>query len=69
MVLPGVGVGDDRELKRHELVQPIRTRSRPAVLGIAHRSLVDGYEGESSKGWASRVVRFDLPRFQVPHMG
>ena len=80
IVLPGVGAFGDAiaELKRRELVQPIKEAiagGKP-FLGICLglQLLFDvGYEGGEFEGLGvlrGKVVRFDLPReFKVPHMG
>jgi glutamine amidotransferase len=80
IVLPGVGAFGDAiaELKRRELVQPIReaiAAGKP-FLGICLglQLLFDvGYEGGQFDGLGvlrGKVVRFDLPHeFKVPHMG
>src|SRR6185503_11905954 len=80
IVLPGVGAFGDAiaELKRRELVQPIKeaiAAGKP-FLGICLglQLLFDvGYEGGQFEGLGvlrGKVVRFDLPHdFKVPHMG
>ena len=80
IVLPGVGAFGDAiaELKRRQLVQPIRdaiAAGKP-FLGICLglQLLFDvGYEGGQFEGlgvFRGKVVRFDLPHeFKVPHMG
>jgi imidazole glycerol-phosphate synthase subunit HisH len=80
VVLPGVGAFPDAiaELKRRELVQPIKeaiAAGKP-FLGICLglQLLFDvGYEGGEFEGLGvlrGKVVRFELPReFKVPHMG
>src|SRR3954469_847205 len=80
IVLPGVGAFGDAmaELRRRELVQPIRDaidRGKP-FLGICLglQLLFDvGYEGGEFEGLGvlrGKVVRFDLPPpLKVPHMG
>ena len=80
IVLPGVGAFGDAiaELKRRELVQPIKEAiaAEKPFLGICLglQLLFDvGYEGGEFEGLGvlpGKVVRFDLPReFKVPHMG
>jgi glutamine amidotransferase len=80
IVLPGVGAFGDAiaELKRRELVEPIReaiAAGKP-FLGICLglQLLFDvGYEGGEYEGLGvlrGKVVRFELPpSFKVPHMG
>jgi imidazole glycerol-phosphate synthase subunit HisH len=80
IVLPGVGAFGDAiaELRRRELVQPIRdaiAAGKP-FLGICLglQLLFDvGYEGGEFEGLGvlrGKVVRFDLaPPLKVPHMG
>src|SRR6185503_11651447 len=80
LVLPGVGAFGDAiaELRRRELVQPIReaiAAGKP-FLGICLglQLLFDvGYEGGQFEGlgvFRGKCVRFDLPReMKVPHMG
>jgi glutamine amidotransferase len=80
IVLPGVGAFGDAiaELKRRELVQPIKeaiAAGKP-FLGICLglQLLFDvGYEGGEFEGLGvlrGKCVRFDLPReYKVPHMG
>lgn len=80
VVLPGVGAFGDAmaELKRRELVEPIRqaVASGKPFLGICLglQLLFDvGYEGGRFEGLGilpGEVVRFELPgEFKVPHMG
>ncbi len=80
IVLPGVGAFGDAitELKRRDLVQPIRDAidSGKPFLGICLglQLLFDvGYEGGEFEGLGilrGKVVRFELPPpFKVPHMG
>jgi imidazole glycerol-phosphate synthase subunit HisH len=80
VVLPGVGAFGDAmaELKRRELVEPIREAiaSGKPFLGICLglQLLFDvGYEGGEFEGLGilrGKVVRFDLPPpLKVPHMG
>jgi len=80
IVLPGVGAFGDAivELKRRELVQPIRdaVAAGKPFLGICLglQLLFDvGYEGGEFEGLGilrGKCVRFDLPReMKVPHMG
>src|SRR6185503_1471020 len=80
IVLPGVGAFGDAmaELRRRELVQPIRDciERGKAFLGICLglQLLFDvGYEGGEFEGLGvlrGKVVRFDLPPpLKVPHMG
>src|SRR5262245_38066454 len=80
IVLPGVGAFGDAiaELRRRELVQPIREaiESGKPFLGICLglQLLFDvGYEGGEFEGLGilrGKCVRFELPReFKVPHMG
>jgi len=80
IVLPGVGAFADAiaELKRRELVEPIRTSidAGKPFLGIClglqllfDRSLEDG-EHEGLGIVSGEVRRFDIPReYKVPHMG
>src|SRR4029078_4826432 len=80
IVLPGVGAFGDAiaELKRRELVQPIKeaiAAGKP-FLGICLglQLLFDvGYEGGEFEGLGvlrGKVVRFELPQpLKVPHMG
>src|SRR5262245_59578316 len=80
IVLPGVGAFGDAiaELRRRELVQPIReaiAAGKP-FLGICLglQLLFDvGYEGGEFEGLGvlrGKVVRFDIPPpLKVPHMG
>jgi glutamine amidotransferase len=80
IVLPGVGAFEDAiaELRRRELVQPIREAidaGKPFLgvcLGLQLLFEVS-YEGGRHEGLgvlAGEVVRFDLPRqYKVPHMG
>ena len=80
VVLPGVGAFGDAiaELRRRELVQPIRdaVASGKPFLGICLglQLLFDvGYEGGEFEGLGilrGKVVRFELPPpLKVPHMG
>jgi glutamine amidotransferase len=80
IVLPGVGAFGDAiaELKRRELVQPIKEAiaAEKPFLGICLglQLLFDvGYEGGEFEGLGvlrGKVVRFELPReLKVPHMG
>jgi imidazole glycerol-phosphate synthase subunit HisH len=80
IVLPGVGAFGDAiaELKRRELVQPIKAAiaTGKPFLGICLglQLLFDvGYEGGEFEGLGvlrGKVVRFELPReLKVPHMG
>jgi glutamine amidotransferase len=80
VVLPGVGAFRDAiaELKRRELVQPIKDAidSNKPFLGICLglQLLFDvSYEDGQYEGLgvvAGEVVRFDLPReYKIPHMG
>src|SRR5205809_6349377 len=80
IVLPGVGAFGDAiaELRRRELVQPIRESidSGKPFLGIwlGLQLLFDvAYEGGEFEGLGvlrGKVVRFDLaPPLKVPHMG
>ncbi len=80
VVLPGVGAFGDamHELKRRELVEPIRqaVAAGKPFLGICLglQLLFDvGYEGGRFEGLGivpGEVVRFELPReYKVPHMG
>lgn len=80
VVLPGVGAFGDAmvELKRRDLVQPIREaiESGKPFLGICLglQLLFDvGYEGGEFEGLGvlrGKVVRFELPQpLKVPHMG
>src|SRR5207237_823884 len=80
VVLPGVGAFGDAiaELRRRELVQPIRDaiEAGKPFLGICLglQLLFDvGYEGGEFEGLGilpGKVVRFDLPAtLKVPHMG
>src|SRR5438132_1189025 len=80
IVLPGVGAFGDAmaELRRRELVQPIRDSiaSGKPFLGICLglQLLFDvGYENGEYEGLGilrGKCVRFDLPHeFKVPHMG
>ncbi len=80
IVLPGVGAFGDAmaELKRRELVQPIKEAigSGKPFLGICLglQLLFDvGYEGGEFEGLSilrGKCVRLALPReFKVPHMG
>src|SRR6478752_9834648 len=80
VVLPGVGAFGDAmaELRRRELVQPIRdcVESGKPFLGICLglQLLFDvGYEGGEFEGLGllrGKCVRFDLaPPLKVPHMG
>ena len=80
IVLPGVGAFGDAmaELKRRELVQPIKNaiQAGKPFLGICLglQLLFDvGYENGEFEGLGvlrGKVARFDLPPgFKVPHMG
>ncbi|REK05467.1 MAG: imidazole glycerol phosphate synthase subunit HisH [Planctomycetota bacterium] len=80
VVLPGVGAFEDAmaELRRRELVEPIRTLidSGKPFLGICLglQLLFDvGYEDGKHEGLGilrGEVVRFDVPHgYKVPHMG
>ncbi len=80
VVLPGVGAFGDamHELKRRELVEPIRqaVAAGKPFLGICLglQLLFDvGYEGGRFEGLGivpGEVVRFELPHeYKVPHMG
>ena len=80
IVLPGVGAFGDAiaELRRRELVQPIRDsiEAGKPFLGICLglQLLFDvGYEGGTFEGLGvlrGKCVRFELPHeFKVPHMG
>jgi imidazole glycerol-phosphate synthase subunit HisH len=80
IVLPGVGAFGDAmaELRRRELVQPIRecVEAGKPFLGICLglQLLFDvGYEGGEFEGLGilrGKVVRFELPPpLKVPHMG
>ena len=80
VVLPGVGAFGDAmaELKRRELVEPIRqaVASGKPFLGICLglQLLFDvGYENGTPRGLGilpGEVVRFELPHeYKVPHMG
>ncbi len=80
IVLPGVGAFGDAmaELKRRELVEPIRdaVASGKPFLGICLglQLLFDvSYEGGTHEGLGivpGEVVRFNLPaQYKVPHMG
>src|SRR6478736_4160871 len=80
VVLPGVGAFGDAiaELRRRELVQPIRdaVASGKPFLGICLglQLLFDvGYEGGEWAGLGiipGKVVRFEVPpEYKVPHMG
>lgn len=80
VILPGVGAFEDAigELKRRDLVQPIRdlVAAGKPFLGICLglQLLFDvSYEGGQFEGLGilrGKVVRFDLPHeFKVPHMG
>ncbi|MEX0792346.1 MAG: imidazole glycerol phosphate synthase subunit HisH [Pirellulaceae bacterium] len=80
LVLPGVGAFRDAiaELKRRELVEPIREHiaAGKPFLGVCLglQLLFDvGYEGGEFEGLGvipGKVVRFELPpEYKVPHMG
>jgi len=80
LVLPGVGAFRDAiaELKRRELVDPIREHiaAGKPFLGVCLglQLLFDvGYEGGEYEGLGvipGKVVRFELPpEYKVPHMG
>lgn len=80
LVLPGVGAFRDAiaELKRRELVEPIREHiaAGKPFLGVCLglQLLFDvGYEGGEYEGLGvipGKVVRFELPpQYKVPHMG
>ncbi|MEX2112046.1 MAG: imidazole glycerol phosphate synthase subunit HisH [Pirellulales bacterium] len=80
IVLPGVGAFGDAiaELKRRDLVQPIRdaVAAGKPFLGVClgMQLLLDvSYEGGTHEGLGilpGEVVRFDLPaEYKVPHMG